>query len=312
MIKYPPKPEPIRAEIEATNVCNAKCSFCPRWNITHSKGYIDLSELVGFLYKLEDYSESMWLNKHSEKIRFPRLVFGGIGEPTLHPRIVDIVSECSSHGFDTELITNGSKLSSSLAYKLADAGLTRLSISLHSLNPQIYNDLMGLRLNTILPRIAEALGALDNTDVDIEIWRVSPPDSSLWKELKKEEKQYRSFLSQYKKSIRILGPTVAWNRGGQLPETYWPTVHDNDKIWCELLYFTFNVAWDGSAVICCCDYPQISVPLGNAWKEPIEVIQKRRYEVFKNPQKQPICQKCRRPKDQTYEKVYPTLNVPLY
>lgn len=307
--KYPPHPEPIRVEIETTNICNARCEFCPRFNMNRKIGYMDLGNYRIFLKKLEKYRENMWLNKHSENPnRFPRLVFCGFGEPILHPKIIDIVKEGNSHNFETELVTNGSMLSSQLAKKLANAGLTNLSISLHSLDPKIYHEIMGLKLEGILPRIKETLRVLENTNVNIEIWRVSRADGSLLKMKNQDEKNYRDFLSTYSKDIKILGPTVAWNRGGQLKYRFWNKVHDTQRIWCEKLYFTLNITWNGTVLMCCCDYSQATVSLGNAWKDSIEILQKRREEKFKNLSREKICNLCRRPKDTTYrDLIMPTL-----
>ena len=306
---YPSHPEPLRVEIEPTNICNAKCDFCPRWNMGRKQGYLDVENLVEFLDRLEEYRDGMWLNQHSENHhRFPRLVFAGIGEPTLHPRIVDIVREGSSRDFETEVVTNGSRLSADLAKQLATAGLTNLAISLHSLDPEIHYALMKLRLEDILPRVKETLKVLDDTDVGVELWRVSSADGSSQSKKSEDERRYKEFLSEYRKKIVVLGPTPAWNRGGQLPHQYWNKVHDTNEVWCEKLYFTLNVAYDGTALMCCCDYSQITAPLGNAWEESIETLQKRREKKFEAPLTEDICKACRRPPDATYrDSVKPTL-----
>lgn len=305
MIEYPLNPEPIRVEIEPTNICNANCIFCPRWNVRKPKGFLNLKNFSQFLDRLNEYRNKMWINRLSYLKKYPRIIFAGMGEPTLHPRIVDIVKEGSRRGFDTELVTNGAKLTGKLASKLAKAGLYRLSLSLHSLNPDIYYYLMRLELTEMLPRIEEALKALDETNVDVEIWKICTSESYNDVKNAEDEKSFREFLSHFKKKIRMLGPTPAWNRGGQMPAyKNWANVHDNDKIWCELLYFTLNIAWDGTTTMCCCDFPSITVPLGDAWKENIDVLQKRRNEIFNRPLSKPICKNCRRPKDQTYEELY--------
>jgi len=302
MIKYPPNPEPIRFEIEPTNACTAKCIFCPRWKMNRKIGYIDHKKLSEFLDRLNDYRKNMWLNKQNGSLRFPCLVFCGFGEPLLHPKIVDIISDSNSKGFETQLVTNGSLIDSSITTELVEAGLDNIAISLHSLDPEVYNKLMGLDLNKTLPRITEALDMLKDTNINVEIWRVSSSDGIL----PKDKKQFDEFFSHYK-NVKVLGPTPAWNRGGLLPNRFWSLVNDNDQIWCENLYFTSNIAWDGTAVMCCCDYVRTTNSLGNLWKEPIEVIQERRKQIFQNLDRPSICQVCRRPEDQTYEKIFPTL-----
>ena len=302
MIKYPKKPEPIRFEIEPTNACTAKCTFCPRSKMKREIGYINPKKLSEFLDRLNDYRKRMWLNKKAGSLCFPCLVFCGFGEPLLHPKIVDIISDSNSKGFETQLVTNGSLIDSNITTELVEAGLDNIAISLHSLDPELYNKLMGLDLDKRLPRIIQSLDVLKDTNVNVEIWRVSTPDGIL----PKDKDRFDNFLIPYK-NVKVLGPTPAWNRGGLLPDKFWPLVNDNDQIWCENLYFTSNITWNGTAVMCCCDYVRLTNPLGNLWEEPIEFIQDRRKQIIQNLERPCICQVCRRPKDQTYEKTFPTL-----
>jgi sulfatase maturation enzyme AslB (radical SAM superfamily) len=306
---YPPFPEPLRVEIEPTNICNACCEFCPRSNMKRKTGYMNIKKYSSFLKRLEKYRDGMWLNKHGgQPYRFPRLVFCGLGEPTLHPRIIDIIRKGGSLRFETELVTNGSTLTKKMAKSFIDSGLNTLAISLHSLDYDKYFRLTGLRLEEVLPRIKDALSVLDGTRVKVEIWRVSRLDGSLLKSDKEEAQNYRKLLSAYKNNIKVLGPTVAWNRGGQYPQKFWGKAKDTEKIWCEKLYFTLNIEWDGNVIMCCCDYAPTSVVLGNAWKDSIKSLQLRRKEKFESSKKERICLLCRRPKDTFYrDYVIPTL-----
>ena len=310
MVKHPPQPEPIRVEIEATNACNASCSFCPKRKMRRKIGYINLDHLHNFLYKLNNYQRNMWINKCSDKSRFPCVVFGGLGEPLLHPRIVDMVNRANKYGFETELVTNGQQLSSNIASELDKAGLNTLAISLHSVDPEVYYNLTGRSLEEVLPRVRETLEILQNLNITVEIWSVYPPTYSTHDQpILEEKKRIHKFLRPYK-GVKLFGPTPAWNRGGLLLNTTWPCVRDYDNIWCELLYYTFNITWDGVSVMCCCDYFQLTSPLGNAWNEPIELIQKRRAQIFHSANKPPICRLCRRPQSKIYlKKVYPNLKI---
>ncbi|MDJ0688648.1 MAG: GTP 3',8-cyclase MoaA [Xenococcaceae cyanobacterium MO_188.B32] len=71
------------------------------------------------------------------------------GEPLLRPDLVDIVSQIASlpQTRDLSLTTNGFLLVD-LAQKLYDAGLRRINISLDSLNPQTFDNIIGNRGRT--------------------------------------------------------------------------------------------------------------------------------------------------------------------
>ena len=58
-----------------------------------------------------------------------------MGEPLLHPHIVDMVAAASQLGADTELITNGLLLDEEKAISLIEAGLGRLIVSVDGATP---------------------------------------------------------------------------------------------------------------------------------------------------------------------------------
>ncbi len=299
---YPPIPEPLRVEMEPTNFCNANCEFCPRDKMKRKLGHMDFNKYSMFLSKLNNYRKKMWLNNHINSLKFPKLVFCGLGEPTLHPKIVDMIRQGNYYGFETELVTNGSTLTKDMTENLVEAGLTNIAISIHSLNYKKYKSITGLNLNDVIHRVKESLSIISNSKTNVEIWRVSRLDGSTITNDIAESDKYIQLLAPYK-DIKVLGPTVAWNRGGQYPQKFWENVNDTKEVWCEKLFFTLNIEWDGSVIMCCCDYSTNSVVLGNAWKDSIEILQKRRDEKFKSIKKEKICQLCRRPKD-TYYKDY--------
>jgi MoaA/NifB/PqqE/SkfB family radical SAM enzyme len=54
-IIYPPEPEPVRLEIEPTNICNFNCVFCPREYMKRKEGFMSISKFRDFLDRFEDY-----------------------------------------------------------------------------------------------------------------------------------------------------------------------------------------------------------------------------------------------------------------
>lgn len=66
------------------------------------------------------------------------------GEPTLHPHIVDIVDYADDLGLATSITTNGT-VSQSKLEELKDAGLYMLSVSLDHFDPNVCEEIRGLR-----------------------------------------------------------------------------------------------------------------------------------------------------------------------
>ena len=70
----------------------------------------------------------------------PRLtIFGGMGEPLLHPRLSAWISRLHGIGCQTELITNGTLLTLGRSAELLSAGLDRVWISLEGFSRQTYD-----------------------------------------------------------------------------------------------------------------------------------------------------------------------------
>lgn len=295
MILFPPYPEPLRIEFELTNYCNANCFFCPRNNIT-SFGYMKKGKFENFLNKLMLFKKNMWLNKKYD-MNSPVIVLGGYGEPLLHPDIFSFIEIAKKRNFIVELITNGSLLETETVNQLIKYKLDKLSISLHTLDKRINKKINGLE--DVIPKVKNALNILDESDIAIEIWRVCNFDGSNF--IENDKKEYDLFLSKYKKEIPVLGPTAAWNRGGQYNSTYYSLVQDSDLIRCQTSFFNWSISYNGDAVLCCCDFSLKTTVLAKEWKIDLLKLQNKLYKI--QTQVPNICKRCRKPKDNMFQKL---------
>lgn len=304
MLVYPPFPEPHTLEVEATNHCSARCLFCPNPRMTRPKGYLDADRFDDFLSEFSRHRDTLWLNRVSGLAKYPRVVFAGLGEPTLHARIVDLVRSCTTHGLRSQVVTNGAHLNKALLRGLIDAGLGNLAISLHTLNPGIYQSLMNLRLDVTLPRITLALRTLQGSSVAVELWRVLPPPG-MERDSPADQEAFDAFVQPFP-FVKVLGPSEPWDRDDTVPSSVWGVVNDDpsSSVWCHKLYLTHNIAWDGTAVMCCVDYHRITTPLGNVFEDTFEDIQRRRMEILRGSVKPRICHGCRRWADPEYADIF--------
>ncbi len=128
--------------IEPTNLCNLNCRTCVRnvWN--EPMGYMSDAVFDRVISGLAGFSPT------------PSVFFGGLGEPLLHPRIIEMVTRAKALGTTVELITNGTLLTETLLEKLLAIGLDTLWVSLDGAHPKSYAD---VRLGAALPRVLENL-----------------------------------------------------------------------------------------------------------------------------------------------------------
>jgi len=129
---------PAKVYVEPTNRCNLACRTCLRTLWDEPPGDMDAATFARVLDGLRACAPA------------PTVFFGGIGEPLAHPRIVEMVVAAAALGAPTELITNGTLLTSRRARALIDAGLGALWVSLDGATPESYTD---VRLGAALPTV---------------------------------------------------------------------------------------------------------------------------------------------------------------
>jgi pyruvate-formate lyase-activating enzyme len=301
-MEFPPTPEPHTIEFELTNKCNARCVFCPHSKMTRPKGLMDLRQFCKALDDIDRHRSSWWLNQAAGRNVFPRIVFAGLGEPLLHPQTEAFIAACSEKGYSTRLVTNGLLLSREKVVALASAGLSDLAISLHTLDPVSYQDLVGLPLSRVLPAIEASLDALSSTSTEVELWRVLPPPDMTTPT--DDEMRFAELLKKYPR-VRMLGPSQPWERDGTVLNSLHGPVNDYPEagIPCALAYFTSTITWEGDVTLCCVDLHRRTIPLGNLFADGILSVMERRTSNCRSDRPE-ICRFCRKWRDRQYDEAY--------
>jgi hypothetical protein len=106
--------------MELTNICNFSCEFCPDSKMKRKKGMMSV-EMVRSI--IDDVAGNGIVKL---------LLFHVMGEPSLHPRLIDIVQYATDRGVETCLTTNGSRLDEKMLQELIRAGIGEIIISLQT------------------------------------------------------------------------------------------------------------------------------------------------------------------------------------
>jgi MoaA/NifB/PqqE/SkfB family radical SAM enzyme len=129
--------------IEPTSRCNLACRTCMRNTWGEPEGDMAPDTFARIIASLRDLDPP------------PGVFFGGIGEPLVHPLILDMVRAAKSAAARVELITNGTLLDDTRARGLIAAGLDRLWVSLDGATPEGYTDVrLGAALSQVIQQIA--------------------------------------------------------------------------------------------------------------------------------------------------------------
>lgn len=132
--------------ISASDACNFNCEFCrPEKRIPDDV--------------LSDYELLKIIEEINNQYVLKTIHFTG-GEPLLRKSLVDVIRECRkfiSSDVEIAMTTNGLLLHGR-AFELAKAGLSRVNISLHTLNQERYSKITGTNcsINVIKEAIAES------------------------------------------------------------------------------------------------------------------------------------------------------------
>ncbi|MEM1765916.1 MAG: GTP 3',8-cyclase MoaA [Zestosphaera sp.] len=132
-----------RFRISVTQRCNHACIFCHREGIFRFEDEALNPEDYGFLAKI---SKTLGISKYK--------LTGG--EPLIRDDIASIVKELKFYSSEVSLSTNGSLLKDKARY-LAEAGLDRLNLSLHSFKDEVFAYIARAPLKPVIEGLIEAL-----------------------------------------------------------------------------------------------------------------------------------------------------------
>lgn len=126
--------------VEPTVCCNLDCRTCVRNMWAEKLGSMTEATFARILDNLQAIEPR------------PSIFFGGLGEPLLHPSLIDWIARAKAIGATVELITNGTLLTEEKARAIVASGLDNLWVSIDGATPASYAD---VRLGATLPLVIE-------------------------------------------------------------------------------------------------------------------------------------------------------------
>ena len=182
-----PLAAPFTVYIEQTKYCNFKCFYCIHSTRDEANG-----EFRALGHRMQHFFEKII---HDLKA-FPqggikRIVFSGLGEPLMNPRLPDYVRMAVEAGIAgrVEVITNGLLLTPEKSKALVEAGITNINISVQGLDAEGYQETCGVRID--FDHYLENLKYLYEHKGNVQIY-IKAIDATL-KTKENEEKFFRIF-----------------------------------------------------------------------------------------------------------------------
>jgi hypothetical protein len=221
---------PDIVQIESTNICNAKCVFCPRDEMHRAQGVmsrelfrkiVDECAALGITHvRMHNYGEAFLDRYLSEKIRYAKNK--GIKE--------------------VGMISNGSLITEKVARAVIEAGLDAINISVDAGGKEVFDATrIGLNYDKVVANIERLVR------IRTELGRRRP------KLILSFVRQHNSadeeaFIQHWRGVADKIHITDLHNWAGTLN-------HESDVNYpCYRPWLTFTVLWDGRVSLCCADF----------------------------------------------------------
>lgn len=267
---------PEIVQIESTNICNAKCVFCPRDEMDRKQGIMDMA-----LYrKIADEVAALGISN---------IRMHNYGESFVDRQLVEKVAYAKQIGIrEVGLISNGSLIDEKAARGMIEAGLDAINISLDAAGKEVFETTrVGLKYDKVITNVERLLRLRD------ELGRRRPKlILSFVRQDNSAEEQ--AFIGHWSKRADKIHITDLHNWAG--------TLHTESDVTfpCYRAWLTFTVLWDGRVSLCCADFDGRHIlgdlrtsTIKDIWNNEAYVATRRAHLDHGGPS---ICQSCDLPK----------------
>jgi MoaA/NifB/PqqE/SkfB family radical SAM enzyme len=267
---------PDIVQIESTNLCNAKCVFCPRDEMHRRQGVMDMA-----LYqKIVD---------ECARLEITHVRVHNYGEPFLDRQLVEKVRYAKARGIrEVGMISNGSLITEELAAGMIDAGLDAINISVDASGKDVFER---TRLNLDYDTVVQNIRTIAR--LKKEAGRTHPKLILSFVRQHNDADEH-AFIEEWRGVADKIHITDLHNWAGTLntaSDVHFP---------CYRLWLTFTVLWDGRVSLCCADFDGRHIlgdlrtsTIAEVWNSPAYRAVRRQQLESGGPE---ICRSCDLPK----------------
>jgi MoaA/NifB/PqqE/SkfB family radical SAM enzyme len=267
---------PEIVQIESTNICNAKCVFCPRDDMHRDEGIMDMA----LFRKIAD--ECAALN-------ITHMRMHNYGEAFADRNLVEKVRYAKSIGIrEVGLISNGSLITERAARGMVDAGLDAINTSMDAAGKEVFESTrLGLNYDKVVANVERLIQIRDEAGK-----RRPKLILSFVRQNNSAEEQH--FIAHWRAKADKIHVTDLHNWAGTLNQ------ESDVRFPCYRPWLTFTVLWDGRVSLCCADFDGREVlgdlrtsTIKDIWNGPAYRKVRRAHLDHGGPS---ICQSCDLPK----------------
>ncbi|MCM1251870.1 MAG: radical SAM protein [Clostridium sp.] len=286
---------PFVCHVEVTNVCNFRCEFCASVDNPAiknvKKGFMEYSLFCKIVDDLCEFDG-----------RLKQMVFHLLGEPLMHPQIVDMIVYAKKKNVSQKLImyTNGDRLTPEVSRMICDAGIDYIQFSIEHINSEGYEKITRTKVD--YDKLLANIGYLCAYKSSECFVSAKILDCGL------TEADKTKFYSDFEKitdechievPMQVLPESVRDTTFGNGQHTTNDGYALNYKDVCTPPFYLLGIACDGLVSPCECDWSK-SICIGDVNKQSLKQIwngENRKnflkMQLAKQRSVSPICGKCK-------------------
>ena len=271
-----PKKPYSRVYVEITNICNRSCTFCP--GTKRKKDKITVENMKYVCSAIAHLTDYVYLHV--------------MGEPLIHDRIGDLIRAVNEYGLKCAITTNGTLLKSK-GKEIVDAGVYKVSISVHSFEDGSREEYLDYITSVMdFADYASSSGVL----TVLRLWNRGYDEGRNIDTVAILKERFSEPWSEGERGARLrhrlhleYGDRFAW------PDTDADII--GDEVFCYGLGDHFGVLCDGTVIPCCLDREGV-INLGNIYEQNIDdILCSERAENIRDgflhkQAREELCKKC--------------------
>jgi MoaA/NifB/PqqE/SkfB family radical SAM enzyme len=221
---------PEIVQIESTNICNAKCVFCPRDEMGRKQGVMDMA----LFRKIVDECAALGIT---------HVRMHNYGEPFVDRALVEKVRYAKEKGIpQVGMISNGSLITEQAARGMIEAGLDAINISVDASGREVFERTrVGLKYDKVIGNIERLVRLRE------EAGR-RRPKLILSFVRQNDSQDEQAFIEHWRRIADKIHITDLHNWAGTLNQ------RSDVNYPCYRPWLTFTVLWDGRVALCCADF----------------------------------------------------------
>ena len=226
--RAPRMPEIV--QIESTNICNAKCVFCPRDDMHRRQGIMT----VELFRKIVDECVELGIT---------HVRMHNYGEAFIDKKLVEKVRYAKQQGIkEVGMISNGSLITDQIARGMIDAGLDAINISVDASGKEVFESTrIGLKYDKVIANIERLVRLRAESGK-------RRPKLILSFVRQNNSADEQAFIEHWRAIADKIHVTDLHNWAGTLNK-------ESDVNYpCYRPWLTFTALWDGRVSLCCADF----------------------------------------------------------